>query len=129
MSDIPRYVCTCGRTGLFGEVHACALQDDHWTTYLVPGGRPYFLTEHLGDGKKPNETTGERAKSTKISSKFIICDATNNPPTTCEKTLNVRLCMRFEDQYDANYIVDMPIPLRELRDGTLRTIEIKYVTT
>lgn len=55
-----KYQCECGKKALFGEVHVCSLQDDFWTTYLMPGGPPYFLSLKRKGGA--NKTTCTEAE-------------------------------------------------------------------
>lgn len=42
------YICACGKSALYGEVHGCDLQDEYFTIYLNQGMVPYFLTPNRG---------------------------------------------------------------------------------
>jgi len=67
--------------------------------------------------------------TTEIKQKQIICDATNNPPSTYKKQLNVRVMIQFEDQHNGiHYHLDLPINLQELRAGTLTSVPLTYIT-
>jgi hypothetical protein len=62
-----------------------------------------------------------------IRDKQIICDETNNPPATCDETLNIRVNVQFDDQPAATFfMMDLPIDLGQLRAGTLRSVPVIY---
>lgn len=69
---------------------------------------------------------GRGKTSTRIRSKRVTCDATNNPPTACETTLQIQVEVQFEDQWDERYILDLPLDLRKLRDGELKLVPVTY---
>jgi hypothetical protein len=67
-------------------------------------------------------------KTLRIKDYRATCDATNNPPNTFEKQLNIRLQVQFEDQGAGNHFwIEMLVPLRRLRDGKLKTVKVGYV--
>lgn len=70
------------------------------------------------------------AKTTRIKNKQITCNATNNPPIDCEKELRIRVHVQFEDQAARGefFIMDLPIDLKSVRDGTLKSVPVTFVT-
>lgn len=105
----------------------CEDQDD-FVIGPEDAGRCYPLRE-------PQRTTlvrdflrklGRGERGTRIKSKRITCDETNNPPTTCETTLQIRVEVQFEDQWDERHILDLPLDLRKLRDGELKLVPVIY---
>jgi len=67
--------------------------------------------------------------TTNIKQKAIVCDASNNPPSTYKEKLNVKVMIQFEDQHNGvHYHLNLPIDLNELRAGTLNSVPLIYVT-
>jgi len=67
--------------------------------------------------------------NTNIKEKVVICDASNNPPSTYKEQLNVKVLIQFEDQQGGvHYNLEFPINLQELRAGTLNSVPLIYGT-
>lgn len=57
------------------------------------------------------------------------CDDENNPPSTLARgVITVQVQVMFEDQRGECFWIEMDVPLAALRSGTLRTVDVRYVT-
>jgi hypothetical protein len=73
---------------------------------------------------KPTKALTPIPKLTEITHKQITCDASNNPPTTYLKTLNIKVQLRFIDQCGEFFSFTLPIDLKKLREGKLKSVKL-----
>lgn len=62
-----------------------------------------------------------------IRDKMVMCDERNNSPTTCDKTLNVRVHMHVDP--GRIFIINLPIDLAAMVDGTLESVPVRFIAS